>query len=236
MIAATTLLIVLAIILAALIFGKRRPVAPDSEGSDNVPTETVAMVGSIQNDEKGYVDLGLPSGVKWATRNVGAANPGDYGDYFGWGETATKSSYDKDNSIAYNKDFTKLLLDKIIESSGILKSSHDVASKKLGKEWHIPTRMECEELIKECVWTWTNYGGHAGYKVTGPNGNSIFLPAAGDRNGNIVGYEGKCGRYWTSSVNENIDNFCYSLNFYNGNYCVDWNEPFSGRCIRPVMK
>ncbi len=129
--------------------------------------------GKINGHE--YVDLGLS--VKWATCNVGANKPEDYGDYFAWGETTIKSDYSCITNITYNHTTSHLQSLGIIDANGNLTSSRDVATANWGGTWRMPTETECEELLDNCTWKWTTQNGVKGYKVIGTNGNSIFLPA-----------------------------------------------------------
>ena len=114
-----------------------------------------------------YVDLGLS--VKWATCNVGASKPEEYGDYFAWGETSTKEEYTEENSLTYGK--------KMSDIAG--NAQYDAARANWGGSWRMPTEYEWQELIDKCKWEWGKVTGVKVNKVTGPNGNSIFLPAAG---------------------------------------------------------
>ena len=125
-------------------------------------------MGRINGHE--YVDLGLS--VRWATCNVGANNPEDYGDYYAWGETKTKKEYTEENCETY-------------KNIGDIKgTSRDVAHVRWGSPWRMPTEEESQELIDNCDWEWTTLNGVEGSKVTSrKNGNSIFLPAAGWRYG-----------------------------------------------------
>lgn len=171
-----------------------------------------------------YIDLGLPSGVKWATCNVGASFPSDYGDYFAWGEIATKAEYKKKNSETFGKNFEEI--------SG--NPQYDAARYNWGGSWRLPSKAECEELKKKCTWTWTTQGGHKGYKVIGPNGNSIFLPATGLYNGTSHRYIGDLGNYWSSTSNESHYQYSYYLNFYSSLYRIYWYSRHYGFSIRPV--
>ena len=163
------------------------------------PITVSRPTGTIEGH--GYVDLGLS--VKWATKNVGASNPSDYGDYFAWGEKEKKSNYDWDNCFD--------CLDDEGDSWGTYKiggktsisptSGHDTARENWGSTWRMPTEAECKELCNKCDWTWTSQGGHNGYLVTSKiNGNSIFLPAAGRRGGTDRVYVGEYGFYWSSTL------------------------------------
>uniref|UniRef100_UPI0040569567 hypothetical protein n=1 Tax=Alistipes sp. TaxID=1872444 RepID=UPI0040569567 len=168
-----------------------------------------------------WVDLGLS--VKWATCNVGASSPEDYGNYFAWGETTTKSSYDPSNSKIINRDMGNIAGN----------SSYDAARANWGGNWRMPTKTEMEELENRCTWTWTTQGGHKGYKVTGPNGNSIFLPAAGGRRGESLGSAGEYGTYWSASPYDSQS--AYDLNFDRGDRGVDLRDRRFGRPVRPVL-
>ncbi len=179
-----------------------------------------ATHGKINGHE--WVDLGLS--VKWATCNVGASSPEEYGDYFAWGETTTKSSYTKANSKTYNRDMGSIAGN----------SSYDAARAKWGSSWRLPTKTEMEELKNRCTWTWTTQGGHKGYKVTGPNGNSIFLPAARSRYGESLLGAGEDGLYW--SATPNVSQNAYNLRFNSGSRYVGWGIRFYGFPVRPVSE
>ena len=173
------------------------------------------------------VDLGLPSGLKWATCNVGADNPEEYGNYYAWGETYTKSSYTDDNSITSGKNFSDIGGDP----------QYDVARKQWGGSWRLPTKAEFEELRSNCTWTWTTQNGVEGYRVTSKkNGNSIFLPAAGWRNGTSLKYRGTDGCYWSSAPHVSDTYYAYYLTFSYGKYGMDYSFPDYGRSVRPVSK
>lgn len=127
---------------------------------------------AIWRSKQGYVDLGLPSGLLWASCNIGAENPEEFGDYFAWGEVEPKERYEYDNYVGnatgkYNINEYMELVD-------------DAARHNLGGNWRIPLPEEMDELVNECTWTWTTLNNVNGYEVKGPNGNTIFLPAAGE--------------------------------------------------------
>ncbi len=172
-----------------------------------------------------YVDLGLS--VKWATCNVGASKPEDYGNYYAWGETNTKSSYTKYNSKTYGKSMGDI--------NG--NSSYDAARANWGGKWRMPTEAEMQEFIDKCTWTWTTQNGVKGYKVTGPNGNSIFLPAAGFRNWSSLDYAGSNGSYWSSTPYDNGYDYdaCY-LYFDSGSQSMGYTNPSDGHSVRPVVE
>ncbi len=185
---------------------------------------TSSKSGTINGHE--YVDLGLPSGLKWATCNVGASLPEEYGDYYAWGEIETKSEYTKDNSKTYRKSMSDILGNSI----------YDVARAKWGGSWRLPTEKELEELESKCTWEWTTQNGKKGYKVTGPNGNSIFLPAAGCRYGSSLCLAGERGYYWSSTPNESNDYSAYHLLFNSSNRVVNWDDRYYGQSVRPVSE
>jgi len=149
----------------------------------------------IVNGHK-YVDLGLS--VKWATCNVGASSPEGYGDYFAWGETTTKSSYSSSNSTTYGLSTSTLKSRGIIGSDGNLTAAYDAATANWGNKWRMPTLDEIKELVNICNSEWSTQNGVKGRKVTGPNGNSIFLPAAGYRGTDLFN-AGSFGYYWSAT-------------------------------------
>ncbi|MBQ0061503.1 MAG: hypothetical protein KBT15_07010 [Bacteroidales bacterium] len=199
----------------------------------NKPTanKPSATTGNINGYE--WVDLGLS--VKWATCNVGADKPEDYGGYYAWGETTTKSRYDWDNCFD--------CLDDCGESWSVYKiggktkiepnSGHDTARQNWGGSWRMPTIKELEELNSKCIWKWTSKGGHNGYVVTGPNGKSIFLPAAGFRYSTLSGYMSEDGYYWSGTLDS--DNSARTLTLCS-DYHITINGSIrsSGHSIRPV--
>lgn len=191
------------------------------------------LIGEINGHE--WVDLGLPSGTKWATCNVGASSPEEYGDFFAWGETSTKSSYDRDNSLTYGKSISTLKSEEIIDSRGILNKRYDTANANWESTWRMPTETECDELISKCKWEWTTQRGKEGYRVIGSNGNSIFLPAAGYRYSSSLFSAVESGNYWSSSVG-NDGNYAYYLCFDSGDHSSDWYGRGHGRSVRPVSE
>ena len=192
-------------------------------------------------DGHAYVDLGLPSGLKWATCNVGATKPEEYGNYFAWGETTPKTSYSwstyKWCNGSYNT-MTKYCTDSdygTVDNKTVLDQEDDAAAVNMGDSWRMPTFEEQTELRTECTWTWTTLNGVNGYNVEGPNGNSIFLPAAGYRDSSdLYNGAGAIGHYWSSSLGTYNSGYAYGLDFYSGN--VDWYDGsrYRGRSVRGV--
>lgn len=179
------------------------------------------------NVHKGHewVDLGLPSGLKWATCNVGASTSYDLGNYYAWGETSVKANYDYGTSASRGKSWGDISGD----------SSRDAATANWGGSWRLPTEAEFQELIDNCIWTWTTQNGMDGYKVTGPSGESIFLPAAGISGGVDLYYVGECGYYWSSTPYTRYEDYAYMLSFSCDFHEVQPNGRVSGRSIRPVL-
>ena len=184
-----------------------------------------------------YVDLGLPSGLKWATCNVGASRPEDYGSYFAWGETSTKSKYDESNCPTYGKSESWLRSNGYIDYSGNLTPSHDAARANWGSTWRMPTKAEIEELIENTTTTWTTRNGVKGRLVTSKhNGKSIFLPAAGCRLGTLLDYEVHYGYYWSSTPLESNNFYAYYLYFSSGGFDRGWGYRDDGQSVRPVSE
>ena len=171
----------------------------------------------------GYVDLGLPSGTKWATCNVGANSPTAYGNYYAWGETTPKETYNS-STYTYSSNPTTLPSDR------------DAATANWGTGWRMPTYDELSELKNNCTVTWTTQNGVNGRLFTGPNGNSIFLPAAGYRYDSSLNYDGSYGDYWSSSLSSgNTDDAC-NLGFDSGYNLMGSCLRYYGNTVRAVCQ
>ncbi len=186
-----------------------------------------------------YVDLGLS--VKWATCNVGASTPEDYGDYFAWGETEPKEVYDwstykycngSDDSLTkYNTKSSY----GTVDNKTVLEASDDAARANWGGAWRMPTDAEMTELHEQCTWSWTIQNGGYGYKVTSKsNGNSIYLPAAGYRSGSSLGRAGSDGYYWSSSLATVGPSSAWGVYFHSGHVLRDSSSRYYGLSVRPV--
>ena len=178
-----------------------------------------------------YVDLGLPSGTKWATSNVGANSPEEYGDYFAWGETTTKETYELDTYRYYDgSNWTKYT-----DPLTILEASDDAATANWGSGWRMPTYDEMNELKNNCTVTWTTQNGVNGCLFTGSNGNSIFLPAAGCRIDSELNNAGSEGCYWSGTLNNRGIVDCLLLSsVYSDNCGMVVSYRFFGGPVRAV--
>lgn len=192
-----------------------------------------------------YVDLGLS--VKWATFNVGASKPEEYGYYYFWGETEPKTNYSEstykwcngssfaltkycNNSRYGNNGFT--------DTKTTLDPDDDVAHVKWGGDWRMPTEDEFTELLNNCTWTWTTLNGVNGYRVTsnksGYTDRSIFLPAAGCRDDSGLDDVGSCGYYWSSSLYTDYPNYAWDVFFDSGYHIAGDGSRALGISVRPV--
>lgn len=187
-----------------------------------------------------YVDLGLPSGLLWATCNVGANKSEDYGNYYAWGETTTKGTYNwstykwcrgsYDNQTKYCTESKY----GTVDNRKVLEMTDDAARANWGGSWRMPTCDELNELETKCTWTWTTQGGKNGYRVAGPNGKSIFLPAAGYYLESSLNGAGSNGRYWSSSLYASSPHLAYYLSFDSGYVGMYDYYRYYGRSVRPV--
>ena len=188
------------------------------------------------------VDLGLPSGVKWASCNVGASSPEEYGGYYAWGETEEKTSYRWGTYKWCNGSYdtlTKYCNDNFygaIDNKTILDAEDDVATVKWGGRWRMPTRSEQDELRNKCDWEWASINGVNGYKVKSRiNDNWIFLPAAGYRDATDTPLVGLNGIYWSSSLGDFYGCVLANLiGFDKNEYKWDVTLRNYGRSVRPV--
>ena len=196
-----------------------------SYGNQQSFTTFRTITGSINGHN--YVDLGLPSGLKWATCNVGSTTPEGYGGYYAWGETSTKTEYSQYNCVTYDQF--------MYDISG--NPTYDAARANWGSTWRMPTNVEMEELLNNCTWTWTTQNGVNGYTVTGPNGNSLFLPAAGCYGGSSYGGGGTTGYYWSSTPwSTDVYRSSHYLYSSSGYLHMDTHYRLFGCTVRPVSE
>ena len=188
-----------------------------------------------------WVDLGLPSGLLWATRNVGATSPEDYGDYFAWGETQPKEVYDWSTYIYSNgadDQLTKYCSNSDYGYNGftdnltILQPGDDAATANYGGR--TPTKVEWQELLDNTTATWTTQNGVNGRLFTGTNGNSLFLPAAGCRWDSNIHGGGYYGYYWSSSLYPGLPFYAWEIGFGSGSLYLDAINRMCGQPVRAV--
>ena len=205
--------------------------------SDGATVESLPWSEIQEINGHEYVDLGLPSGLKWATCNVGAETPEAYGDYFAWGETTTKTDYSSSNCPTYGLDNSQLQSKGYIDSEGNLTPQYDAATANWGGDWRMPTYDELNELRTQCTWTWTTQNGVKGYKVTSKvNSNYIFLPAAGYRIVSSLNNAGSYGDYWSSSPYGSYSDYAYGL-YFNSSFPGMCNHlRYGGQSVRPVLE
>lgn len=224
------------LILTLLIFLASLGVMGKDPKKKKAGCEVSQPTGVVNNH--GYVDLGLT--VMWATCNVGATSPEEFGQHYAWGETEPKDDYTW-RTYKWGKreyDMTKYCTYSDygpVDYKVTLEAEDDVAHVKWGNNWHMPSIAEAEELLDKCKWKWTKLNGVRGYMVTSKiNGNSIFLPAAGIRGDVDISSFGKIGCYWLSAVHDQKPYNAKTLSLFpNSSHTVSL-----GRCggfsIRPV--
>ena len=190
-----------------------------------------------------YVDLGLPSGTLWATCNLGANLPEEYGDYFAWGETQPKDNFSWTNyqyCMGSFNTLTKYCNNPDIGYNGFtdnlttLEPSDDAATANWGDDWRMPTDEEWQELYQNTTVTWTTRNGVNGRLFTASNGNSLFLPASGYRNESTPEATGIIGDYWTSSLDTDYPSGALSFFFNSSNYYISFCNRLYGRNVRAV--
>ena len=214
------------------------PVMMLSCGDDDEPD------GGSKKDNHEWVDLGLTSGTLWATTNVGASKPEEYGNYFAWGETKPKSNYDWDTYKWCNGDeygLTKYCTKGSFGNNGFvdnkteLDPGDDAAYVNWGSKWRMPTMAQVEELLAECNWQWTTTNGVNGYLVKSEkNSASLFLPAAGYREDGELDGVGSFGAYRTRTLFTDYPNAAFCLSIFSE--YVDWTNGFRslGLSVRAV--
>ena len=209
----------------------------ENNGEDNGNNDTIV--------DHEYVDLGLPSGALWATCNVGADSPEEFGDYFAWGETAPKDvygwkSYQYGNYVNGCFQMTKYCtdsdwgLDGFADGLFILEPDDDAATANWGEGWRMPTKEEYEELYQKTTWIWSDINGVKGRLMTGQNGNSIFFPATGFYLDNEVICHG-LGIYWSNTLHTGCPERGWSLHFdFESCHVCGTYERCRGQSVRAV--
>ncbi len=233
----------------------------DENNEESVEIPSQVIDGVTVNGMKGkytYVDLGLPSGTKWATYNVGATKPTEYGDHFAWGETKPKEDYTDltykwctigihgyiEHFIKYNTDSNHGNVDNMT----VLEAYDDAATKNWGSAWRMPTAAEIEELVKNCEWkrvdNFNNSDVEGQLGTSKMNGAIIFLPAAGHRLETNLNDEGANGYYWSSQLGGADPKYAsspfiaHSLHFRiaDGDINTDDSERQDGQSVRAVLR
>lgn len=207
----------------------------DSIVTYNNEGENIIQTEMVQGHE--CIDLGLS--VKWATCNIGADTPEEYGDYYAWGETSTKSEYSwetykwcRGTATSLTKYCSSSSLGSV-DYKSVLDKSDDVAYVRWGNKWRMPTYEEVRELYDKCHWEDATCNGINGRLVTGPNGNSIFLPYSGwyNNQSNLIGC-GESASYWSSTTRSSD----YNASYHNLHSCVGNAFRFNGYTVRPVTE
>lgn len=228
------------IVLLIMVYNNQ-PYTPEQSNEEYVSNDTILnSEDSIQNNEVNetyekkelltgvhngheWIDLGLS--VKWATCNIGASTPWEYGDFFAWGEVKSKTFFSEDNYSESN-----------LISSDIAGSSYDAAHIVWGGAWRLPKSEEFEELIEKCNFKWSTFHNKNGWTVTGPNGKKIFFPAAGYAGGKLSQNSDGWGSYLSSSADENDDSKIYDFEFNESRYGKGWGFREHGHTIRAVIE
>lgn len=233
---------------------RNTPVYPENPDTTPLPDPVVDKTKRTINGYE-YVDLGLPSGNLWATVNVGASTPSEYGEYYAYGEIEPKKMYDENTSAVYGlsqellsrKSVYNVKEDEYGMYEYVLSPKHDAATMNWGNGWQLPNGDDFEELFYECEWTWTNLDGVNGYVVKSKqkgNDNSIFLPAAGMKVKNGTARDGQWGRYLTENKIQNFgggfdndDQRISDLKFDKKNMYANYDRIIiNGLSVRPVAK
>ena len=190
-----------------------------------------------------YVDLGLPSGLKWATRNIGATSETGYGDYFMWGSTTPNTAsqcnwanapfnggYSEDNAEAFNR------VKDAVCRTGVLAKEYDAATQIMGSEWRMPTQTDFNELLSGTTNEWITINGVKGRKFTSKTDTSkyIFIPAAGSCYDGSVNNVGSNGLVWSSSLNTPIPDLAWYSVFSSSNYLMGSYRRYNGHAVRGV--
>ncbi|MBP5338666.1 MAG: dockerin type I repeat-containing protein [Prevotella sp.] len=212
----------------------------------------ITAMAEVKDDETSYtscpdenhphaIDLGLPSGTKWACCNVGASTPEGYGNYYAWGETQPKSEYYW-STYAYYHNYngnSNVDKDEIVDiGSDIAGTEYDAATANWGAPWHMPTHAQVDELMNNTMSTWTIQNGVEGRMFYGSNGGNIFLPAAGYNLGSGIVGKGSGGEYWVSTIVEGLGSFS-DANYFGFNdddkyIRFGWVSRCAGMTVRPA--
>lgn len=194
-----------------------------------IPGDSTVSLSCPDEHHPHPIDLGLPSGTKWACCNVDALTPDEYGGYYAWGETEEKINYDWD-SYKYGRDWD----DCDYIGDDIAGTEYDVATVKWGDPWRIPSSEMFQELMDNCTCEWTSLNDVNGYLFTGSNGGRIFLPAAGGCLYDEILLDGKDGNYWASTLDPENSSQAFFLIFRSPFVQLQYSPLFLGLSVRAV--
>lgn len=198
--------------------------------SEEEPGDTIVRLSCLDEHHPHSIDLGLPSGTKWACCNVDASIPEEYGGYYAWGETEEKLNYDWENYRHFDSSTEHC----VYIGDDIAGTEYDVATVKWGDPWRIPSSEMFQELMDNCTCEWTSLNDVNGYLVTGSNGGRIFLPAAGGCLYDELFLDGRDGNYWASTLYlENRDE-AHNLTFRSTFVHLEKGFLFLGLSVRAV--
>ena len=228
-------------ILPQAVEAQIEPVRRNNNAGKSQPTAPTSTSICPDANHPHIIDLGLPSGIKWACCNVGASKPEDYGDMFAWGETNTKSSYGWNTYRWCNGSYNSLTKyntdsrDGTVDNRKQLDYTDDAARARWGSSWRIPTHDEMRDLENNCTYEWTIINGVKGGKFTSRvNGRSVFLPAAGCLRNASLDNRGEDGCYWSASLNKSIPTNAMGLVFDLDEVGAYFEYRYYGRSVRPV--
>ena len=232
-----------------LLTGATSPASADcnQDGRINI-TDVTGLIdyilkGSWPEVPHEWVDLGLPSGTLWATCNVGANAPEEYGDYFAWGETEPKEVYSWTNYKWCNGDYNTMTkycsnsdygANGFVDNKKALDPEDDAAYVNWGPSWRMPTMAQFQELVENCTWQLTTQNGVVGQLAKGPNGKTLFLPAAGYRWNDSLDDAGSYGCYWSRTLYSSSPYYAYNLYFDSGYVYWFYDYRNSGFPVRAV--
>ena len=237
---------VVAVALAVVLWHEPKPIDSDTkaQSSSQANTSSASLTGSANGHY--WVDLGLPSGTLWATCNIGASSPEDYGNYYAWGETSTKRTYNWGTykyANGNNDKLTKYCDKSDYGNNGFtddltsLQGSDDPATAKWGGGWRTPSKAQWDELLSNTTGKWTTQNGKTGRLFTSKkNGQSVFLPAAGRRLDSGLYYAGSSGGYWSRSLYTDATYYAWLLYFTSDDRGVSSYGRYDGFSVRPVRE
>ena len=239
-------------VIDIILGGSGNTVAADVNGDGEINIADINAVIDIilgrnaePEPEHDWVDLGLPSGTLWATCNVGANSPEEFGHHFAWGETEPKDVYDWSTYKWCNGSYTTITkyctnseygYNGFVDNKTELDLEDDAAYVNWGPSWCMPTVEQQQELYQNCSSVWTTKNGVNGRLFTGPNGNTLFLPAAGGRWDGSLYYVGSYGYYWSRTLYTcfSRSDLAYNLDFTSGYVGCDGDDRIIGFTVRAV--